>query len=244
MRDAGAMGAIQSIRNLRGKFQSLLQRQRALGQTIGERLAVDQFHHHIAGPDIEQCADVRMIQRSNGAGFAFEAGAEVFALRDVIRQDFDGDGAVQPGVAGFIDLTHAARAEGREDFVRAELLSRGDGHAGARISLPRVGRKCGMMKGNELGGQHFQHRSGDPRAHHPGRRGYAGPEVARYLLSMRLTQDDEERVNELSAKARVGSLSAAEEQELDSYLHVGFLLGVLRAKARGLLQLEPGPHRQ
>jgi hypothetical protein len=70
------------------------------------------------------------------------------------------------------------------------------------------------------------------------------PEVARYLLSMRLTQGDEERVNELSAKAQTGSLSTAEEQELDSYLHVGLLLGVLQAKARGLLQQEPGSRRQ
>lgn len=69
------------------------------------------------------------------------------------------------------------------------------------------------------------------------------PEVARYLLSMRLTPDDEERVNELSAKARAGSLTEAETQELDSYLHVGFLLGVLQAKARGLLQ-EPGARQQ
>jgi len=42
------------------------------------------------------------------------------------------------------------------------------------------------------------------------------PDVARYLLSMRLPQRDEERVNELSAKARAGSLKPPEEQELDS----------------------------
>ena len=70
------------------------------------------------------------------------------------------------------------------------------------------------------------------------------PEVARYLLSMRLTPGDEERVNELSAKARTGSLTDAETHELDSYLHVGFLLGVLQAKARGLLHQEPGARRQ
>ena len=71
------------------------------------------------------------------------------------------------------------------------------------------------------------------------------PEVARYLLSMRFTPHDEDRVNELSAKARAGSLSAAEQQELDSYLHVGFLLGVLQAKACGqLLPAETGSHRQ
>lgn len=70
------------------------------------------------------------------------------------------------------------------------------------------------------------------------------PEVARYLLSMRLPAGDDERVNELSAKARAGSLTDAEAQELDSYLHIGYLLGVMQAKARGLLNREPGLRQQ
>ena len=60
------------------------------------------------------------------------------------------------------------------------------------------------------------------------------PDAARYLLSMKLPSRDEDRVNELSAKARAGSLSPAETQELDSYLHIGFLLGIMQAKARRL----------
>ena len=62
------------------------------------------------------------------------------------------------------------------------------------------------------------------------------PEVARYLLSMQLPTADEARVNELSAKARAGSLSQAEAQELDSYLHIGRLLAVMQSRARRLLK--------
>ena len=58
------------------------------------------------------------------------------------------------------------------------------------------------------------------------------PDVARYLLSMQLPRADEERVNELSAKARAGSLSEGEAQELDSYLHIGRLLAVMQSRAR------------
>jgi hypothetical protein len=61
------------------------------------------------------------------------------------------------------------------------------------------------------------------------------PDVARYLLSMQLPRGDEERVNELSAKARAGSLSESETQELDSYLHIGRLLAVMQSRARRLL---------
>ena len=70
------------------------------------------------------------------------------------------------------------------------------------------------------------------------------PDVARYLLSMRLTASDEDRVNDLSAKAQTVSLTDAETQELDSYLHIGYLLGVLQAKARGLLKVEQGLRQQ
>lgn len=58
------------------------------------------------------------------------------------------------------------------------------------------------------------------------------PDVARYLVSIQLPHDDEERVNELSSKARAGSLTAAEEQELDGYLHIGTQLAILQSKAR------------
>jgi hypothetical protein len=61
------------------------------------------------------------------------------------------------------------------------------------------------------------------------------PEAARYLLSMQLPRADEERVNELSAKARAGSLIDAEAQELDSYLRIGRLLAVMQSRARRLL---------
>jgi len=62
------------------------------------------------------------------------------------------------------------------------------------------------------------------------------PDVARYLLSMRLPGADEERVNELPSKARAGSLTVGEEQELDSYLHIGTQLAILQSKARQFLQ--------
>jgi len=70
------------------------------------------------------------------------------------------------------------------------------------------------------------------------------PEVARYLLSMKLPSTDEDRVNELSAKARTGSLTESETQELDSYLHIGTLLGIVQSKARRLLTGDSGLARQ
>ncbi len=70
------------------------------------------------------------------------------------------------------------------------------------------------------------------------------PDAARYLLSMKLPSSDEDRVNELSAKARAGSLTESEVRELDSYLHIGVLLGVMQSKARRLFTAEPDLARQ
>ncbi len=62
------------------------------------------------------------------------------------------------------------------------------------------------------------------------------PEAARYLLSMKLPTPDEDRVDELSEKARAGSLTEAESEELDGYLHVGSLVAVWQSKGRRILK--------
>jgi uncharacterized protein YnzC (UPF0291/DUF896 family) len=61
-------------------------------------------------------------------------------------------------------------------------------------------------------------------------------EQIRYLLEIRFPQADLDRVNELSAKAREGSLTAQEKAELDQYVHVGHLLSILKAKVRSRLK--------
>ena len=62
------------------------------------------------------------------------------------------------------------------------------------------------------------------------------PGAAEYLLSIRFDDSDVERMNELSELAREGKLSPEEESELDGYIHVGNLLGVMQSKARRALQ--------
>jgi hypothetical protein len=60
--------------------------------------------------------------------------------------------------------------------------------------------------------------------------------AAEYLLSIRFDERDTARMNELSESARQGKLSADEQAELDSYLHVGNLLATMQARARRALQ--------
>ena len=48
--------------------------------------------------------------------------------RDVGGQDLDGDRAIEAGVAGLVDLAHAAGADRGLDFVRPEAHTGGHGH--------------------------------------------------------------------------------------------------------------------
>jgi hypothetical protein len=61
-------------------------------------------------------------------------------------------------------------------------------------------------------------------------------EVARYLLSLDFCQSDRDRMHELAAKAREGTLTPAEQYEAESYERIGHLVALLRSKARKSLK--------
>jgi hypothetical protein len=58
------------------------------------------------------------------------------------------------------------------------------------------------------------------------------PEVAREILSIQLSPEDQSHMRELSGKAQEGTLTADEQEEVESYRRVGYWLGVLWSKAR------------
>jgi len=58
------------------------------------------------------------------------------------------------------------------------------------------------------------------------------PETARDILALEFDQADKDRMRELSAKARAGTLTAEEDAEMDKYEIVGHLLNVMQSKAR------------
>ena len=62
------------------------------------------------------------------------------------------------------------------------------------------------------------------------------PEVARYLLSLDFCRSDRDRMHELAAKAREGTLTPAEQHEAESYERIGHLVALWRSKARKSLK--------
>ena len=63
--------------------------------------------------------------------------------------------------------------------------------------------------------------------------------AARALLQFRFSEIDVRRMNALSEKARRGTLTRNEREELDCYERVGHLLAILQSKARKSLRKRP-----
>src|SRR5216110_1747018 len=122
MDDAGTMRPVERVADLDGDPERVGDGNRSLAsQPIGERLAFEKFQDEKIGvaftPDVEERADVRMLQARNGARFAVES------FGKVRRQDLDRDGAIEPRIARAIDLAHAAGSERRDDLVRPEAYA-------------------------------------------------------------------------------------------------------------------------
>jgi hypothetical protein len=60
-----------------------------------------------------------MIERGGGAGFLREALQALGIRRERSRENLDGDVAVETGITGPVNLSHASGADGRLNFVGA-----------------------------------------------------------------------------------------------------------------------------
>jgi hypothetical protein len=66
-------------------------------------------------------------------------------------------------------------------------------------------------------------------------------EQARYFARLKFPPRDVRRMNSLAAKARAGKLSPPEDEELENYIRIGHLIGILQSRARqALSQTERG----
>src|ERR1043166_1941274 len=68
--------------------------------------------------------EVRMVEQAEGAGLLLEARHDLLrAAPGDGREELDGHVAGQLRVAGAIDLSHASRADERDDLVAADLVA-------------------------------------------------------------------------------------------------------------------------
>ncbi len=61
-------------------------------------------------------------------------------------------------------------------------------------------------------------------------------ETARFLIDLELGDEDRQRLNYLAEKTRLGTLSEAEQSELDEYRRIGRLVEMMKLKAKLFLK--------
>src|SRR5215204_812808 len=127
MDDAGAVRGVERAANVDRKRQCLARihgSPAAARQARGQGLPVEILQHEevdaILMTDIEQRADVWMIERRDRARLALEALTQLPVPRERCGQDFDRYDTLEARIAGAIHLAHAAFAQGGENLVRSE----------------------------------------------------------------------------------------------------------------------------
>ncbi|MBV9123404.1 MAG: hypothetical protein JO112_08615 [Planctomycetes bacterium] len=58
------------------------------------------------------------------------------------------------------------------------------------------------------------------------------PAAAEAILALGFDQTDKDRMHELAAKARAGTLTPEEQTEVEAYSRIGSLLGILQSRVR------------
>src|SRR5262249_13671600 len=143
-----AVRLVEGVGDPDAVLQGLLQRKRALGETLRERLSREQLHDEILrvllSSDVVERADMGMRKLRDGSRLALEALADLGRSRQAFREDLDRDLASETRVPRAVDLSHPSGAERCEDLVGAELRAGSEGHdfffrASAQLRITMTG---------------------------------------------------------------------------------------------------------
>ena len=127
MNDAALVRRRQPVSDLGPDLDRLAHRKRAPVQGFTKRLAFQHLHHQVRSAvlhtDVMNGQNIGMVQGRDAARFLLEAAHPAGIGSDSLREDFDGDGAVQAAIASAIYLAHSALPNGREDLIRTEFCA-------------------------------------------------------------------------------------------------------------------------
>jgi hypothetical protein len=130
--DAALMRRADRVGQRDGDLQQIGERHPRFRNVLRQRLAFHELHRDEEEPlvffDGVDGDDAGMVERGDGAGFAFEAGAPVGVAGRLARQHFERDLASELEVVGEKDLAHAARAERADDAVMGQGLANHGGY--------------------------------------------------------------------------------------------------------------------
>jgi hypothetical protein len=121
MHDAGGVRGADTFSNLNGDVECVCHRHRPLVQDLPERTPRYQLHDEDVGAvrrkDVEDCDDMRIVQRRSGPRFVQEAGTPLLVVALVRWQDLERYAAIETLVDRFVDHAHPAGAQLGDDLV-------------------------------------------------------------------------------------------------------------------------------
>lgn len=133
MDDASFVGGFEPFCDLAAHIERFVDRQGAALQPLAQVFSGHQLQrqeaHVVNLVHTMDAGDVRVVERGQRPGFAFEPSQATFVIGEVCGQHLDRHLAVEPGVPCAVDLAHAPGTERAEDLVEAQGLAGGQGHA-------------------------------------------------------------------------------------------------------------------
>ena len=113
---------------------------RTSAESLLERFSVEILHHDdivaFQGRDVVNGADVRVVQRRNGARLMLKTGPHLWVGVDATGRDLDGDRSTQTAIARAVHLAHATSTCELEDFVGTESSAGFERHVQNVFELP------------------------------------------------------------------------------------------------------------
>ena len=118
------VGSIERLGDPCGNRDSLIDRERAELQTLGECFPLEELHHKerntLVFADIVHCADGRVVHPRNCTSFTLEP-IEFGALDTTgTAEHLDGHGPVESGIPRAVDLAHPSGSDQGHNFVRTD----------------------------------------------------------------------------------------------------------------------------
>ena len=162
--DAVAVGLGEAAGDLHGDVQRLLDAQRPTLDLAAQGLAVVEGHGDIEAAvrrisQLQDGAEVGMVEAGRGARLLLEPLARLRIARQLRSQEFEGDGAREPGVPRLVDHPHPAAAEHLQDLEAVHPLAgllhrrRGTGRQGRERDLEQRVVRVRRGQAPQLGAQ-------------------------------------------------------------------------------------------
>src|SRR5579862_2198160 len=159
--DSFGMSRIKCIGNLDSQRQHQLGFHRLPGDAMLQRQPIQKFHGDERTPvlfgDFMDGTDVGMIQGRSRLRFALEPAQSLRVFRNLVRQELQGDKAVQLYVLGLVDDTHAATAEFLDGAIMRNRLANkriGTGHVAAHLRARKESSQRSQTKYVSVLAQH------------------------------------------------------------------------------------------